>query len=72
MTLSCSHISEELRAKNLYRYFDDNNGIDTCDILIQTALKGSGWTLGLCDTFYEADGVTEKIRSYSCDSKTGT
>lgn len=72
VTVSCSHISEELRAKNLYRYFDDTNGIDTCDYLIRAALKGSGWILNLCDTFYEADGTTEKVRSYSCDTKTGT
>lgn len=66
-----NHISEELKAKNLYKYFDDNNGIGTCSTLISRALSGTGWSLGTCDTFYETGGSQEKIRSYSCDTKTG-
>ena len=34
-------------------------------------MSGTGWKLAYCDKFYEADGVTEKIRSYSADEKTG-
>ena len=71
VTVNASHISEELKTKNLYKYFDDENGISKCSDLIEKAIGGTGWTLGECDTFYEADGTTEKIRSYSCDSKTG-
>ena len=71
VTVSCYHISEELKAKNLYGYFDDTNGINTCDELAALALAGTGWTISSCDTFYESDGSTEKIRSYSCDTKTG-
>lgn len=71
VTVNASHISEELKTKNLYKYFDDGNGIGKCSDLIEKAIGGTGWTLGECDTFYEADGTTEKIRSYSCDSKTG-
>ena len=51
ISVSANHISEELKAKNLYKYFDDENGIGTCDTLIRRALVGSGWTLGQCDTF---------------------
>jgi len=34
-------------------------------------LAGTGWQLGFCETFYEADGVTEKVRSISSDNKRG-
>ena len=34
-------------------------------------LKNTGWSLGMCETFYEADGTTEKIRSYSSEGKRG-
>ena len=34
-------------------------------------MSGTGWKLAHCDKFYEADGVTEKIRSYACEEKTG-
>ena len=69
--LQANHISEELKAKNLYKYFDDENGIGKCDVLIERALAGTGWGLEYCDTFYEADGTTEKVRSYQCEAKTG-
>lgn len=71
LSVNCVHLSEELKTKNLYKYFDDENGIDTCPNLIEKAIAGTGWKLGMCDTFLEADGVTEKIRSYSCETKTG-
>lgn len=68
--VTANHISTLLNRKNLYGVFDDTNGIDTCANLITKALTGTGWTLGECDTFYEADGTTEKIRSYTCNEKT--
>ena len=71
VTVKCVHISEELKTKNLYNYFDDQNGIDTCSKLIRKAIAGTGWKIGLCDTFLESDGITERVRSYSCDPKTG-
>lgn len=70
-TVACNHISEELKTKNLYKYFDDLNGIGTCEELIERAIRGSGWKLVECDRFFESDGVTEKVRSYSCEAKTG-
>ena len=70
-TVTCYHISSLLKTKNLYLVFDDTNGIDTCPALIEKALAGTGWKLGACDTFYERDGKTEKIRSLSSDGKVG-
>lgn len=70
-SVSCVHVSEELKTKNLFGYFDEENGIDTCPNLITKALTGSGWTLSACDTLYEPDGETEKIRSFTADEKTG-
>lgn len=39
--------------------------------MINRALTNTGWTLGECDTFYERDGETEKIRSISSSGKKG-
>lgn len=61
-----------LKTKNLYMTFDDENGIGTIQYLMKQVLKGTGWSLGSCDTFYERDGVTEKIRSLTSDGKVGT
>lgn len=70
-TVRCSHISAELKTKNLYLTFDDTNGIDTAPNLLDRALKGTGWTRGECDTFFESDGKTEKIRSMKSEGKAG-
>lgn len=70
-TVKANHIAEELKTRNLYGYFDDDNGIGTIAELVHLALAGTGWSLVTCDTLYEKDGVTEKVRSYSCDTKTG-
>lgn len=40
--------------------------------MINRALTNTGWTIGVCDTFYEQDGVTEKIRSLSSNGKKGS
>lgn len=69
--VKCEHVSGELKTRNLFGFFDEENGIDTCERLCRKALTGSGWTLTECDRFFEADEVTEKIRSYECDEKTG-
>lgn len=70
-TVTCYHSSSVLKTKNLYLQFDDNNGIGTCQELMGKVLQNTGWKLGLCDTFYEKDGVTEKIRSLSSQGKVG-
>lgn len=69
--VTCEHVSGMLKTRNLFGYFDDANGIGKCQELCEKALKGTGWVLKSCDTFLESDGVTEKVRSYSCDEKTG-
>ena len=71
-TVKCSHISSVLKTKNLYLTFDDETGIGTISYLITRALTNTGWTIGECDTFYERDGETEKIRSLSSNGKRGT
>lgn len=51
--------------------FDDTNGIGTAQYLLEQTLSGTGWQLGFCETFFENDGVTEKVRSISCDTRRG-
>lgn len=70
--VKCSHISSILKTKNLYLSFDDTNGIGTLPHLMNRALSNTGWMLGECDTFYERDGKTEKVRSLSTDGKLGS
>lgn len=67
----CDHLSTILKTKNLYLTFDDTNGIGTIQYLMEQILKGTGWTLGVCDTFYERDGETEKVRSLKSEGKAG-
>lgn len=69
--ITCEHLCSLLSKKNLYLTFDDTNGIGTAQYLLEQALAGTGWSLGYCETFYEADGTTEKIRSLSSDGKAG-
>lgn len=38
---------------------------------MEQTLSGTGWQLGFCETFLENDGVTEKVRSISCDTRRG-
>lgn len=71
-SVTCDHLSTILKTKNLYLTFDDTNGIGTLQYLMEQVLKGTGWSLGVTDTFYERDGETEKIRSISSDGKTGS
>lgn len=70
-TVTCNHLSMILKTKNLYLTFDDENGIGTLQYLMEQVLRGTGWSLGKTDIFYERDGETEKIRSISSEGKKG-
>lgn len=70
-TVTCDHVCSLLNKKSIYLTFDDTNGIGTAQYLLEQVLAGTGWQLGFCETFYEADGVTEKVRSISSDNKRG-
>jgi len=70
-TVTCEHVCSLLNKKNLYLTFDDTNGIGTAQYLLEQTLSGTGWQLGFCETFYENDGITEKVRSISCDTRRG-
>lgn len=70
-TVTCPHISTLLKTKNLYLEFNDENGIGTLPYIAGQILAGTGWSIGTCDTFYEKDGVTEKVRSLKDTSKAG-
>lgn len=71
VTVSCGHISSLLNRKKLYLIMDDTNGIGTAEQIAALILQNTGWTLGACDTFLEADGQTEKVRSLKSDGKEG-
>lgn len=69
--VTCSHVSSLLNRKNLFLYFDDLNGIGTAQELLEKVLENTGWTLGVCETFLERDGKTEKIRTLKAEAKRG-
>lgn len=71
VSITCDHISANLKTKGLYTVFDDENGIGTITYLAEQVLSGTGWSLGACDNFYENDGTTEKIRTLRSDGKIG-
>lgn len=70
-TVTCAHVCSLLEKKNIYLTFDDTNGIGTAQYLLEQVLAGTGWKLGFCETFYEDDGNTEKVRSLKSDGKRG-
>lgn len=70
-TVDCDHICRNLKTKSVYLTFNDTNGIGHIDELAERILKGTGWSLGLCDTLYEDDGTTEKTRSLKSENKKG-
>jgi phage minor structural protein len=72
ISFTCDHISSGLKTKNLFLTFDDENGINTIQNLAKLILAGTGWSLGECDTFFESDGKTEKVRSLISDGKLGS
>ncbi len=69
--MTCDHVSSLLNKKSIYLTFDDMNGVGTAQYLLEQVLAGTGWKLGYCETFYEADGKTEKVRSLSSENKRG-
>lgn len=73
VSVVAGHISQILKVKNFGLEFsdDEGNNIGTAAQLLNTILDGTGWTAGLVDTFYEKDGVTEKVRSLKAPAKTG-
>lgn len=70
-SITCQHVCSMLSKKNLFLTFDDTNGIGTAQHLLEQVLQNTGWTLKYCETFYETDGVTEKVRSLKSENKRG-
>ena len=70
-TITCQHICAQLSKKNLYLSFDDGNGVGTAQFLLEQILRNTGWRLDFCETFYEQDGETEKVRSIKSEGKRG-
>ena len=69
--VTCAGTEITLKTKNIYKEFDDTNGIGTLPALADKVLAGTGWHRGYTDTIYEADGVTEKVRSITSGGKQG-
>lgn len=70
-SVTCNGKEAILKTKNIYKEFDDDNGIGTIDMLIDEILSGTGWHRGYTDPMLEEDGVTEKIRSLNSSEKKG-
>lgn len=73
-SVNCSHLSMQLKTKNIYMTFDDTNGIDNLPGLMEKVLRGTLWSFDEehSDTFYENDDPDrEKIRSLQSDGKEG-
>lgn len=70
-SVQCDPLCSILKTKNLYLTFDDENGIGTMQYMAGEILKGTGWTLGECDTFLEKDGKNEKVRTLKSSGKSG-
>lgn len=87
-TVTCAHASEILKTKNLYLYFDDENGIGELPYLMDQILAGTGWVFDeeASDVFYENYAIENgsvtsdipeedrviKKRSIKSDTKTGS
>ena len=69
--VQCAGTESALRTMNIYKDFDDENGIGTISYLIDQILAGTGWHRGHTDPLLEKDGVTEKIRSITSGNKKG-
>ena len=73
--VSCDGFENLLKTRNIYKTFDDENGIGTIDYLMGQILAGTGWTYKDkehgSDTMLEKDGTTEKIRTMNSDGKKG-
>ena len=73
VSVVAGHVSKLLKNKSLDLEFSDDNGnnVGTVDMFLETILQGTDWKPGKIATFYEDDGVTEKIRSLNAPVKTG-
>lgn len=77
--IKCDSLASVLKTKNLYMYFDEDNGIGQAPYLMQQILKGTGWTFDEqnSDVFYENYAVEDpskkqiKKRSITADTKQG-
>lgn len=75
--ITCDHLSSILKTKNLYLYFDEENGIGDVPYLMNQIMAGTGWTFDEdgSDVFYEnygdAAGTQIKKRSLESDTKAG-
>ena len=67
----CAGLEATLKTKNIYKEFDDENGIGTISYLVDQILAGTGWHRGHTDPMLELDGVTEKVRSLTSGNKQG-
>ena len=72
--VSCDGYESLLKTRNIYKTFDDENGIGNIEYIVTQILAGTGWTYNSAgsDTLYEKDGTTEKIRSMKSESKKGS
>lgn len=70
-SVTCAGLEASLKTKNIYKEFDDTNGIGTVSELADKILAGTGWHRGHTDPLLEKDGVTEKIRSITSGNKQG-
>ena len=71
--VSCDGYENLLKTRNIYKTFDDENGIGNIEYLMTQILAGTGWTYdsGRSDILYEKDGTTEKIRTMNSTNKKG-
>lgn len=74
-TANCQHISRLLKARGLNLTLQNQsgsgNGIGTAEQLLQRVLQNTGWSVGHVDTFYQKDGVTQKVRTITSNVGTG-
>ncbi len=72
LEVACEHVSKRLAQKNLFLTLsNDGSGVGTARELLERILDGTGWQIGRMDTFLEADGVTEKVRTLTSSKKAG-
>ena len=69
--VTCAGSESALKTMNIYKEFDDENGIGTISELVDKILAGTGWHRGYTDPMLEKDGTTEKVRSLSSGGKKG-
>lgn len=72
-SVTCDGYETLLKTRNIYKTFDDENGIGNIEYIMTQILSGTGWTYNSAtsDILYEKDGTTEKIRSMNSNNKKG-